>query len=386
MAIYAYADETIFTINTETNEVALGCGILISKIEITENLINEAMTNLANDAEFDTRNDKRTIEYKYFHSSEDSKNGHSHFCKAINKHVKGIFDYTFVDNIKQIDIKKSDFSEKIFNRCLSSSTLELFQSTDEVFLTIEKRDTISEHTISKWKDQLYKSYEGSTYNNPTYKTYYPKLNIILKGKTEPGLQVVDFLMWAANRTKTFIPNLIWHSRLQYKTWYSYEDVGNQNRAKYHLNTIPNDVGCFEDYPFKFNKYEEWEQFLNAYVLIERFLVNIDKSDFKEINFHLFQEFNEISTILKNIDYYLTNDDFKKIGSIYLRLFDTLPIYSHIQDNDKDPWTLLLNSKYLASMLVRNDKMHFNRTRDAIHRWRYNMQTQNPDIFKELIYG
>jgi hypothetical protein len=287
MPIYADADETIFTMNTQTNELALGCGILVTKLEIEQSIINEALFNLANDNKFDMRKDKRTIDRNFFHSSEDSPNGHSYLCETINKHVKGIFDYTFIDNISQNDIKKSGFSEKIFNRCLSNSTLELFTTTDEIFLTIEKRETISEQTLSKWQNQLYKLYEGVTYNTPSYKTYYPKLNIILKDKKEPGLQVVDFLMWAANRTKTFVHNSVWHDRLRYKTWYSYKDEGNQNRAKYHLNIFPDDNNSFEDYPIKFNKYEEWEQFLNAYVVIEKILVNTKKSDFREKNLHLF---------------------------------------------------------------------------------------------------
>lgn len=386
MAIYAYADEAIFTIDNKTNELALGCGIFVTKNKIDEFVIDEALLELAKDDDFDFTKDQRTLSRNFFHSSEDSKNGHSYLCNSINKNVKGVFDYTFIDKIKQIEITTKGFSEKQFNRCLSRSTLELFLTTDEIFLIIEKREALNDETISKWQTQLYKMYEGATYNIPSYKTFYPKLNIHLKNKNEPGLQVVDFLMWAINRTKTSSPNQVWHNRLNYKTWYEYKDEGNQNRAKYHLNTFPTDIDINEDYPIKFEKYEEWEQFLNAYVIIERFLVSIDKNDFNEKSEHLFSDLDKISAKLKAINYHLNGNDLTEVGSVFLRLFDTLPVYSHIQDNDKEAWAILLNSKYLASMLVRNDQIHFNRTKNEIHRWRYKMQIQNADTFKELING
>jgi hypothetical protein len=386
MAIYAYADETIFTINKDTNEQALGCGIFVTQNKIEPLIINEALKELSEDNEFDLDRDQRTINRNFFHSSEDSKNGHSYLCNSINKNIQGIFDYTYIDKISQVETTKKGFSEKMFNRCLSFSTLELFLTTDEIFLIVEKRDSLNLENLSKWQAQLYKLYEGATYNMPTYKTFYPKLHIELKSKGEPGLQVVDFLMWSINRTKTVKPNQVWHNRLNYKTWYEYKDEGNQNRAKYHLNTFPTSIDISENYPIKFEKFEEWEDFLNSYVIIERFLVTIDISDFTEKNIHHIPDFLKISKKLKDQNYNLNGNDLTEVGSIFLRLFDTLPLYSHIENDDKVAWTILLNSKYLASMLVRDDGLHFSRTKNEIHRWRYIMQSQNPTNFKELILG
>lgn len=385
MAIYAYADETIFVANTETNELALGCGIFVTESKIEQSVIDDAILKLSEDNDFDSFKDKRTISRNYFHASEDSKNGHSYLCRAINENIKGVFDYTFINKINLKDTTQKGFSESIFNRCLSHSTIELFLATDEVFLVIENRNEINEATLLNWKKQVYNMYEGTAYNLPTYKTFYPKLNISLKGKSEPGLQVVDFLMWAANRKKTINPDETWHRRLKYNTWFEYEDEGNQNRAKFHLNSTPLDRDVHNDYPVKFKKFEEWEDFLYAYIAIERFLVHIDKSDFTTQSIHLYDDFHNISMKLANDTYHLKSSDYKEIGSTYLRLFDTLPIYRDVKDSDLDSWTILLNSKYLASMLVRNDQIHFNRTKGEIHRWRYKMQTENGEEFKKLIY-
>ena len=387
MAIYAYADETSFTVNGKTNEIALGSGIFVSKSKVNQDIVREALADLKSDIDFDHQKDLRTIQRGYFHSSDDSKNAHSHLCCSINRNIVGIFDYTYFDNITQVDIIRKGFADRIFDRCLSHSTLALFLSTNEVFLTIEKRDSINEVTISMWLNSLYKRYEGATYNRPSYKTFYPKINIFLEDKMEPGLQVVDFLMWAVNRTKISVPDNRWHERIKYKTWYYYKDAGNQNRGKYHLNTFPDKYSAIDnDYPHKFEEPEEWSSFLNAYVNIERFLVSVDRSDFTDKTMHLFDDFHSISSKLKSNDYYLIGDDITLIGSVFLRLFDSLPLYGHLKDNDKDSWVCLLHAKYLASMLVRNDQLHFNRTRNEIQRWRYKMQTENEDEFKKLIYS
>ena len=188
MAIYAYADETIFTINNKSGDIALGSGMLICQSEITRQTIEEAIIHLKEDKDFDLKKDLRTLQRGYFHASDDSKNAHSHFCRAINKNISGVFDYSYFDNITQANITQKGFADKTFDRCLSQSTLELFLSTDEVFLIIEKRDSINETTASKWLSSLYKLYEDATYNLPSYKTFYPKINISFGNKSDPGLQ------------------------------------------------------------------------------------------------------------------------------------------------------------------------------------------------------
>lgn len=386
MPLYAYADESIFTLNKSNNELALGSGILVTSNAVEKEWIAEAINNLRIDPDFDDIKDKRTVNRNFFHASDDSKNGHSHLCRFINKYVAGIFDYSYVDSIKQENLLERNFSEKVFTRCMNNSTLELFLSSEEVFLTIEKRSKLSEDIIERWLTELYKMYEKATHNTTSYKTFYPRINILLKSKEEPGLQVVDFLIWAVNRTRSESPDNTWHDRLKYQTWHSYRDVGNQNRAKYYLNVFPNDLNSFEEYPFKFEKPEEWESFIQAYIIIERLLFSIEKSDFDSNSMHLFPDFESISLKLRNTEYFLDNADIERIGSIFIRMFDTLPLYKFISLDDKEAWTVLFHAKYLASMLVRNDQIHFNRTSGEILRWRYRMQSQDKEHFWKLVRG
>lgn len=123
MAVFAYADETIFTIEPNSNLRALGCGILISRTEITPEVIREAIHNLSIDPDFDEKKDTRTLERKYFHASDDSKNAHSHLCNSINKHIKSVFDFTYYDNSTENQLNNLIHTEGIFKRCLTGSNL-----------------------------------------------------------------------------------------------------------------------------------------------------------------------------------------------------------------------------------------------------------------------
>jgi hypothetical protein len=382
MAIYAYADETIFTVDPSGDRRALGYGILISCTEISQNILNEALGNLRADPEFDHKKDQKTLDCGFFHASVDSKNAHSFLCDAINRHIRGVFDFTFEDNISEEDLNRRKYKEMVLARCLGSSSIEFFNSIEEVYLTIEQRGGFNETSARTWLDAIYKSFEESTYGIPSFKTFFPKIHIRLSGKSDPGLQVVDFLLWTANRSKRQPPENTWMKRLKITSGHWYTDKKKHNRAHYRLNSVLIQKPEAK-YPYKFQKTEDWEQLQNAYIIIERILVNLDIGDFPSHAIHLYPNFEVISNRLKDISYHLKSEDLEWAGRVFLRLFDTVPLYKDIKPDEVEKWTTLFHAKYLASMLIRKDQIHFNRTQNAIHHWRYMMQTERPEEFKLL---
>ncbi|HUC83480.1 MAG TPA: hypothetical protein VMR70_21385 [Flavisolibacter sp.] len=384
MAVYAYADETIFNVSNSTNGKALGCGIFISQEKVTQTIIDTALADLKIDPDLDAKKDHRTMGRGFFHASDDSKNAHSYLCAAINQHVKGVFDFSYYENVDEKDFLRKKFRENIFSRCLNFSTLEFFNSAKEVHLIIEKRDELSASDTTKWLKNLYRLYEGAVHDIPSFKTYFPKIKIELRNKREPGLQIVDFLMWVVCRTKRKPPDEKWRKRLQFKTWHYYRDENGHNRGQYYLNCFPQEDSLLKNYPHPFQKPIEWHSFIDAYILIERFLISLDKSDFTLPSNHLFEEFDLASTRLKDKTYHIKSDDLELIGRVFLRLFDTMPLYDHVKDEDEEAWSLLFHAKYVASMLVRNEQLHFHRTKDEILRWRYIMKTERQEEFYQLI--
>ena len=381
MPVFAYADETIFNVNSKNTLRALGCGILICKTEIVTEVIQEAITNLSNDPDFDKRQDRRTLERNYFHASDDSKNAHSHICNSINKHIKAIFDFTYYDNILETLLNNSTHVEGILKRCLTSSTIEFFNYPEEVFLIIEKRDQLNKTQIKEWKDFVYRLFEGASYNIPSYKTYFPKINILLEGKSSPGLQVVDFLLWSVSRSKKSPKNTIWMKRLLFKTWHYYKDDDEHNRGQYFLNSMP-DVHLKATYDLPFQKPREWNEILHAYINIEKFLRHIDKTDFTELNSFIWEEYSLLINLIKDNSQPLKYQDIENIGRLFIRLFDKLPLYSNVKTDEE--WRLMFHAKYLAAMLTRNGQIHLNRTKNELLRWRYKMQAEYPIEFMELM--
>lgn len=381
MPIFAYADETIFTLEQNTDVRALGCGILICKTEITQEVIKEAIHNLSADPDFDEKKDSRTLQRNYFHASDDSKNAHSHLSNSINKNVTGVFDFTYFDNSTESQLNNLIHTEGIFKRCLTGSSIEFFNYPEEVFLVIEKRNKLNERDVEKWKESVYRLFEGTSYDIPSYKTYFPKINILLAGKSNPGLQVVDYILWAVNRSKKTPPNEIWMKRLAIKTWHYYKDDNGQNRGQYHLNCQP-DIKLKVNYDLPFKKADTWDEVIDAFILMERFLRHIDEADFTNTSIHLWQEFSIISNLLKDRTLNLKGEDLERIGRLFIRLFDTLPLYADVTTEEE--WKLMFHAKYLAPMLTRNGQIHLSRTKAELTRWRYKMQTEHHDEFIELM--
>lgn len=98
--MYVYLDETTFG---KQNEFS-GYGCLITTTRIDSSIISNAMNCLAIDPDIKKekfeKHDIKTLKRKFFHASEDSQNGHSHLCDAINEHVKGKFHSQFFNTIK----------------------------------------------------------------------------------------------------------------------------------------------------------------------------------------------------------------------------------------------------------------------------------------------
>lgn len=383
MEIFAYADETIFDIDSNNGNYAVGYGIFISQRPITTEVVYEAMDNLKNDPEINNTSDLSTIANGYFHASEDSKNAHSHFCNSIRKHVKGIFDFSYHILSTNIPEEKNQ-QQRFFNNCLNGSSIEFFDSMKTVNLTIEGRNELSKESLEQWRRKIYEIFEGASYELPSFKTYFPKINIEIKGKSNPGLQVTDFISWAASRTLKLPSNPkwdTWFKRLPFVTISrDTSESQKQKRIKGYLNEIP---APWDDYPQNFVKSKTNEDVLNAYIVIERIIRSITESDFTEGNIHLYNDFMAAKRLCTELIHF-QQEHLETIGRAFIRLFDSLPIYKNIQNSDSESWLNLFHAKEIATLIIRDDYIHMGRTKDYILRWRYNAINTNKDLFLALV--
>lgn len=384
MAKYAYADETIFEIDAAKGIYALGYGVFITRDEIQSSFIKEAMTRLLNDEEFDLKRDTRTISNGYFHASEDSRNAHSHLCRCIKEKLGGLFAFNYFIITPENPLPKNQ-QERFLDRCLQGSSLEFFNSLEEVFLVIEGRPELTTYHAGKWQDKIYALLEGSTYHNPVFKTFFPKINVQIGTKQEPGLQVADFMSWAVMRSLKQPKKPEWETWLQRIGFHftSFNKVvdGYEGGGQCFLNVEPDEWPA--NYPFRFTRTETSEDLIYGYIIIERFMWHVDEMDFNSDNIHLLPEFLKISAMCKSTRP-LMNDDFRLIARMFIRLFDSLPLYSHIDDADKESWTAMFYAKHTATLLIMRGHIHTGRTQDFIQRWRYKLIRDDRQEFLRLM--
>ncbi len=380
MPIYAYTDETIFTIDAQKQLEGIGCGVLICRNEIKDHIITNAITALKNDVEINLRREESILKTGFFHASRDSQHAHSHFCDAIRNEVKGIFDFSFYSNDKR-ELQSVKFKESTFDRCLSGSSVEFFNSIEEIILVIEGRPNLKDHHLSAWKDKIYKLLENSAYDIPWFKTYFPKINITIGDKHTPGLQVTDFILWCLTRANKNPKDTKWFDRIKFRTWHWSEDENGHNRSQYFLNEEPENLEW--KYPFKFTKTETGDELIEGYIMLERCFWHIEECDFTNENIHLYADFINASTLCKSLCP-LTRENLETLGRIFIRIFDSLPIYFFVNPEDRESWKGLFYAKHTAKLLISKGHIHMSRSQSHIIRWRYNMITNFISEFKQLM--
>jgi hypothetical protein len=371
MTLYAYTDETEFKRSESDLETIVGTGILITNKEIDRSFVFEAMDGLRADVEKDSR-DLETLKRNYFHASEDSKNGHSYICKAINENISGSFRYSFYERKNQKTWKKFKSTENLNRLTLGLSSLEFFESNiDKVILTVENRNGFEQTAAENWINHWYKQLDLATYKHPSFLTYYPDLEIKISNKLCPGIQATDFILWTLNRANKSKPDETWKKRLNLKLYSEYyEEKGTQSGGTYRLNSFSIDYGRL-NYPFKVNDPETNDELFQSYLTIEQTVRHISKIDLPEHVRHLEPMLSIIRNLFDN-DKHLSYEKLSLMSSIFIRFFDTLPIYEALDDIDELKWSLILKAKKMAGLFLRNDLIHGVRSSDAILRWRNEM--------------
>jgi hypothetical protein len=381
MALYVYSDETEFY--SEPENLTVGSGSLYSKSEIKQEVIDEALFNLRNDPECNS-NDLALIR-KHFHASSNSVHSHSHLCRAIVKFINGNFHLSYFKPQNDKYYRKRT-QEQIYRLTQSLSTLEIF-NTDwrEVILTIEARKEFSLTQAEKWIERTYHDLELMSYTMPSIFTFFPDIKIVSGDKNNPGLQVVDFILWALNRSKWKIPNNTWKERLNLKyLMYSYDEFEIQHSEINTINTPLNERKVL-NYPFPVPKLDKEDDIYSSYLIMEHYIKHISRTELPESILHFQTKIESVMKLLSDINLFFS-DGVIQVASLFIRLFDTLPIYAETANDNKERWEALLKAKRAAGLFVSNHMIYGNRSVDAVHRWRYKIFNERPELLEPVYTG
>jgi len=105
----------------------------------------------------------------------------------------------------------------------------------DVEMIIEGRMGFGQHNVNQFLAEFHKEYALLADNLPSIINIFSKISITIADKTHPGLQVVDFMLWAMNRVMMIPCNNTWRDRLTLKLmeFLSTEDA-DQNSGHYYL--------------------------------------------------------------------------------------------------------------------------------------------------------
>jgi hypothetical protein len=70
---------------------------------------------------------------------------------------------------------------------------------------------------------------------------------------------------------------------------------------------------------------------------------------------------------------LTSNLIQEIASLYIRIFDTLPLYLSLNEKDESSWETLLFSKHIAALIRRTGYLNNARTIDHICYWKFHTE-------------
>ena len=245
---WVYLDESEFQLN---GQPYIAYGALITEDIIKQDNINKALNTLQTfkdnqDPDYNQKNDNRTIERGYFHACDDSCCAHTSICLEI-ENLNG-----------EVSLNCIPKNEKANLNALSmTSAIQGLHHRGYSALIYEERTGLSNNVINN----LIQEYEmgvicdyASTlfmpicFSEPGYK---------ISNKQEPGIQFIDFILWAYQRKLNGNPD--WYNRI-YKNSLKSKGVHitaqyaeNQKTEDYFLDftinkglTIPDTVGMYDD--------------------------------------------------------------------------------------------------------------------------------------------
>jgi hypothetical protein len=261
-----------------------------------------------------------------------------------------MFSYVLVDG-KLKDNDKS--AEKFYREAFRLAAVEIFSSAPTVRLIVEQRNGVSEAVLSTILKDLHLDLESTVLDLPILPLFCPKILLTISDKSEPGLQVVDFLLWACARALSRAKDRRWLERLNAAIRVEMSDEGKPvSDGLLHLNwsTVPEG----NPYPpeIEQDRAAAPDDYRRDWSLIERTIRTVASGDSLPIYLdHLAADLALASSALASRDLKAVADGVRQIASAFLRLFDTMPVYGGVPNGDLVRWRELLSARRLAASML-----------------------------------
>lgn len=199
---WIYLDESEFQLN---GKPYIAYGALITENIVKQENIDRALATLQEfkmnkDKDYLPKNDNRTLERGYFHACDDACCAHTAICKEI-EYLNGEISLNCIPKSKKSDINVLSMTSAIKGLHHNGYSALIYEQrsglTNEIINSL-----VQEYEISVIRDYAKSLFMPICFSEPGYK---------ISDKTEPGIQFIDFILWAYQRKLN--GNSDWYNRI-----------------------------------------------------------------------------------------------------------------------------------------------------------------------------
>ncbi len=355
MEVWIYLDET--SIGSWR-----GAGAMVIPNPMPHIAVDQALEALARDddekGEAVQKMDQRTLSRGYFHACEDSANAHSYWTNALNRHFNGVFIYSIREDDGRGD------AEAFFEH-LSTTLLSSLPRRSRVHALFERRNGFGPDAAGELVSELYRRLDWVAYELPQVNIHYPCVEASIGTKVDPGLQAVDFLLWATLQ-KLVNPGskkAVWRDRINMRWTADCPDAGEGTRYGQFWGRL-----CTSALALGGRGVYESEAIqrplppLGVMELYWRVETAVRRAARTEFPVHAKHLSPFVQDVVRTILGKPTREDIKNVARAFLRLFDTLPL--HTDSQNAPEFEELYDAKRFAALMIREAK---NGDRDLLDR-------------------
>jgi hypothetical protein len=264
---------------------------------------------------------------------------------------------------------------------LALNTIRTLTPETCIRLCVEARPQFGTDALDRWAEKFYQTIEHSVADTPMIPAIFPRIELASEGKENPGLQVVDFLLWAMNRTHFDQPDYTWFHRLGLRPLNTFKrDGGTEYGGSYFLKkgVSASDRYYPEDALDMALALANDEQVAHAYLIIERAIRGIYSDSLPVHIAHFTENVRAVQCDLRDLRGFLP-ENLQRLCSLFVRMFDTAPLYGDMASLELKEAAAWLRARRLAALSLRSDQAHGMRCRDFFMRIRREIARLKPEL-------
>ncbi len=244
-----------------------------------------------------------------------------------------------------------------WKECLQYIAILISQSKDPVRLVIEQGTSVYHDFIYDVFRETFNMLNMGSYDHYAIPKYLPKVEMGIADKRSTGVQIVDFLIWAKNRTHFSKPDKTWESRLVFTSKSAtgpFLDQMHQGTIVFKCGVRQNNLHVYPQAALPLPDFQGAQQAIDLFanVINEVLIFLFEDSDPKMS--HISHNFSTLVGLLRKNRKTIGFSEIKAIAFCYLWIFDMKPLYRHLQQTDAVQFQKFILTKRLVALVLRTE--------------------------------